>query len=187
MSESKDRRSQSELRALLATIEEAGWEYARLELDGIRLEISKNSTFAPGGETGAVSADPASQLDGSAPDIPVAPSVPAETASGPTATGPLPSAGPPSATVLSELVTVTSPTIGLVWRSPKPGAPPFVEVGDTVQAGSTVCIVEVMKLMTHVVAPVSGIVHSVHVSNGDAVEHGKPLIDIEPTDSEGAL
>jgi biotin carboxyl carrier protein len=55
-----------------------------------------------------------------------------------------------------------------------------VEVGDRVEAGDTVCIIEVMKLMTHVPAGVSGVVQSFHVSNGEMVEHGTPLLDIEP-------
>jgi acetyl-CoA carboxylase biotin carboxyl carrier protein len=76
--------------------------------------------------------------------------------------------------------TVESPTIGLFWRSPKPGAPPFVSVGDTVAAGDTVCIIEVMKLMTHVTAPVAGTVTAILIENGAMVEHGTALVLIEP-------
>jgi acetyl-CoA carboxylase biotin carboxyl carrier protein len=75
---------------------------------------------------------------------------------------------------------VTAPSVGLFWRSPKPGAPPFVDVGDEVRADDTVCIVEVMKLMNHVRAGVAGTVRAVHPENGQMVEHGDPLFTIEP-------
>jgi acetyl-CoA carboxylase biotin carboxyl carrier protein len=75
---------------------------------------------------------------------------------------------------------VTAPSVGLFWRSPKPGAPPFVEVGDEVRPDDTVCIVEVMKLMNHVRAGVAGTVRAVHPQNGEMVEHGDPLFTIEP-------
>ena len=75
---------------------------------------------------------------------------------------------------------VTAPSVGLFWRSPKPGAPPFVEVGDEVRPDDTVCIVEVMKLMNHVRAGVAGTVRAVHPENGQMVEHGDPLFTIEP-------
>ena len=70
---------------------------------------------------------------------------------------------------------VTAPSVGLFWRSPKPGAPPFVEVGDEVGPDDTVCIVEVMKLMNHVRAGTAGTVRAVHPENGQMVEHGDPL------------
>jgi biotin carboxyl carrier protein len=68
----------------------------------------------------------------------------------------------------------------LFWRSPKPGAPPFVEVGDEVGPDDTVCIVEVMKLMNHVRAGTAGTVRAVHPENGQMVEHGDPLFTIGP-------
>lgn len=77
---------------------------------------------------------------------------------------------------------VTSPSLGLFWRSPQPGAPPFVEVGMRVDAEDTVCIVEVMKLMNHVKAGVSGTVVAIEVENGAMVEFGAPLVIIEPED-----
>ena len=75
---------------------------------------------------------------------------------------------------------VPSPSVGLFWRGPAPGAPPFVEVGAHVRAGDTVGIVEVMKLMNHVGAPVDGVVTAVAVGNGDTVEFGQTLVVVEP-------
>jgi acetyl-CoA carboxylase biotin carboxyl carrier protein len=70
--------------------------------------------------------------------------------------------------------------VGLFWRAPSPGAPPFVEVGARVAAGETVAIVEVMKLMNHVVAAAPGTVQAVLAENGARVEYGQPLFTIDP-------
>ncbi|MCW3019493.1 MAG: acetyl-CoA carboxylase biotin carboxyl carrier protein subunit, partial [Solirubrobacterales bacterium] len=80
-------------------------------------------------------------------------------------------------------VLATSPSIGVFWRSPEPGAPPFVELGATVGPGDTLCIVEVMKLMQQVVAEVAGTVTRVHAENGGEVEFGSPLFTIVPAGS----
>jgi acetyl-CoA carboxylase biotin carboxyl carrier protein len=69
--------------------------------------------------------------------------------------------------------------VGLFWRAPSPGAPPFVEVGSPVAAGETVAIVEVMKLMNHVTATVSGTVTAVLAENGQPVEFGQVLVVID--------
>ena len=71
---------------------------------------------------------------------------------------------------------IESPSVGLFWRAPSPGAPPFVEVGDRVSPGDTVAIVEVMKLMNHVVATHEGVVTAILVENGAPVEFGQALV-----------
>ena len=73
-----------------------------------------------------------------------------------------------------------SPTVGLFWRSPQPGSPPFVEVGQLVNVGDLLCIVEVMKLMNNVVAEISGVISVIHVANAAAVEYGQTLMTITP-------
>ena len=78
---------------------------------------------------------------------------------------------------------VVAPSPGILWRSPEPGAPPFADIGDVVEASATVCIVEVMKLMTHVKAGVGGEIVAVCVENGVAVQKGEPLFAIAPTGS----
>ncbi|WP_420637772.1 acetyl-CoA carboxylase biotin carboxyl carrier protein [Candidatus Poriferisocius sp.] len=75
---------------------------------------------------------------------------------------------------------VTSPSPGIFWRAPEPGAPPFVEVGDRVDPAHTVCIVEVMKLMNHIKAGVSGQVLAVYADNGVAVAKDQPLFAVAP-------
>jgi acetyl-CoA carboxylase biotin carboxyl carrier protein len=73
---------------------------------------------------------------------------------------------------------IRSPMVGTFYRSPEPGAPPFVEPGTRVEPATIVCIIEVMKLMNSVAAGVSGVVTHVFVENAQMVEHGQPLIAI---------
>lgn len=75
---------------------------------------------------------------------------------------------------------VTSPIVGTFYRAPKPDAPPFVEVGDEVKVGQTLCIIEAMKLMNEVKSEYNGIVKQILVENGEPVEYGQPLFVIEP-------
>lgn len=76
-------------------------------------------------------------------------------------------------------VTIKSPLVGTFHRSPSPGAPVFVEVGDIVKKGQTLCIVEAMKLMNGVEAEVDGRIVSIFVENAQPVEYGEPLFLIE--------
>ncbi|MBC7320803.1 acetyl-CoA carboxylase biotin carboxyl carrier protein [bacterium] len=75
---------------------------------------------------------------------------------------------------------ITSPIVGTFYRAPKPDAPPFVEVGDEVKVGQTLCIIEAMKLMNEVKSEYNGIVKQILVENGEPVEYGQPLFIIEP-------
>jgi acetyl-CoA carboxylase biotin carboxyl carrier protein len=75
--------------------------------------------------------------------------------------------------------TVTSPMVGTAYRSPEPGAAPFIEVGAAVREGQTLLIVEAMKTMNQIPAPKSGTVTSILVEDGQPVEYGEPLLVIE--------
>ncbi|WP_027794361.1 acetyl-CoA carboxylase biotin carboxyl carrier protein [Paraburkholderia acidipaludis] len=70
---------------------------------------------------------------------------------------------------------VTSPMVGTFYRAPSPGADPFVQVGDTVKEGQTLCIIEAMKLLNEIESDVAGVVKEILVDNGQAVEYGQPL------------
>jgi acetyl-CoA carboxylase biotin carboxyl carrier protein len=70
---------------------------------------------------------------------------------------------------------VTSPMVGTFYRAPSPGADPFVQVGDTVKEGQTICIIEAMKLLNEIESDKSGVVKEILVDNGQAVEYGQPL------------
>lgn len=75
--------------------------------------------------------------------------------------------------------TVVSPMVGTAYRSPEPGAPPFIEVGAKVTAGQTLIIIEAMKTMNQIPAPRAGTVIAILVEDGQPVEYGEPLAVIE--------
>jgi oxaloacetate decarboxylase (Na+ extruding) subunit alpha len=88
---------------------------------------------------------------------------------------------PPSGELASDgLVRVEAPMVGTFYRAASPGAPPFVEEGAAVAIGQTLCILEAMKLMNEIKADLDGIVRKIHVANGDPVEFGQLLFEIEP-------
>jgi acetyl-CoA carboxylase biotin carboxyl carrier protein len=70
---------------------------------------------------------------------------------------------------------VTSPMVGTFYRAPSPGSDPFVQVGDTVKQGQTICIIEAMKLLNEIESDTAGVVKEILVENGQAVEYGQPL------------
>jgi acetyl-CoA carboxylase biotin carboxyl carrier protein len=74
---------------------------------------------------------------------------------------------------------VKSPMVGTFYRSPSPGAPPFIEQGAVVKPGDTLCIIEAMKLLNEIEAEVGGTVTKILVDNGQPVEYGQPLFVIE--------
>ncbi|HVW88391.1 MAG TPA: acetyl-CoA carboxylase biotin carboxyl carrier protein [Gaiellaceae bacterium] len=85
------------------------------------------------------------------------------------------------------LVRVESPMVGTFYRSPSPDAASFVEEGDAVGAGQTLCILEAMKLMNEVKAEIEAIVRKIHVGNAEAVEYGQLLFELEPVSGPPTL
>ena len=77
-------------------------------------------------------------------------------------------------------VVVRSPMVGTFYRAPAPGAAPFVEIGQAVEADATVCIIEVMKLMNSIPAGARGVVREILADDAGAVEYGQPLVVLEP-------
>jgi oxaloacetate decarboxylase alpha subunit len=94
---------------------------------------------------------------------------------------------PATAAVSGTLVRVESPMVGTFYRASEPGAPPFVEVGDVVAPGQTLCILEAMTLMNEVKAEVEGVVRGVHADNAAPVEFGQLLFELEPLVGRPAL
>jgi acetyl-CoA carboxylase biotin carboxyl carrier protein len=74
---------------------------------------------------------------------------------------------------------VKSPMVGTFYRSPSPGAKTFVEVGDTVKSGDTICIIEAMKLLNEIECDKDGVIKAILVENGQPVEYGEPLVIID--------
>src|SRR5258705_1378842 len=144
-----------EIKEILEILEASGWDEATVTVGEVTVTVSKNG---PG--TMAPAALPVS-VPTPAPTIPT---VPVEVL-------------PPSS---NGGHMIESSTVGVFWRAPEPGAPPFVDVGTVVHPGEQLCIVEVMKLMTPVHADLAGTVTAIHVTNGEKVECGTPLITIEP-------
>ena len=100
-------------------------------------------------------------------------------AAAPAPAAPVAAAGAPAAPARDLSKAQTSPMVGTFYRAPGPNAPVFVEVGQSVNAGDTLCIIEAMKLMNEIEAEKSGTVKEILVENGTPVEFGEPLFIIE--------
>jgi len=98
--------------------------------------------------------------------MPIAPEAPA-------------SAAPEADDLLPPGTIVESPMVGTFYRSPSPGAKPFVDIGQKVSKGDTLCIIEAMKIMNQIVSETSGTVRAIVVEEGQPVEYGEPLIVID--------
>jgi len=79
----------------------------------------------------------------------------------------------------SNLKQIKSPMVGTVYRAPAPGSEPFIDIGQPVAVGQTVCIVEAMKLMNEIGSDFSGVIRRVLIENGQPVEYGQPLFLVE--------
>jgi len=178
----------SEIKRLLKTIGESGWDEVRLEIDDLELVVSNDPNARETGPA-SITGGPAAALkhdDAVRHSDSVHGGAASDAGDGPTEweepledTSARPSkAEPTDASSDIDLTVLSSPSPGLFWRSPKPGAPPFTEVGASVDADTTVCIVEVMKLMNHIKAGAVGTVAEIHCENGQVVELGSPLITI---------
>lgn len=172
---SKQSLSYQDLVALIDLIKSSShFSEFRLRSGDFELELRRggapvaHASIAP-----AAAASPAtpSASAASAPPAPVGPTV-----TEPPHATPAPShAAPGDGTVI-----VTAPMVGSFYRSPEPGAPPFVEVGQEVTPDTTLCIIEVMKLMNSIKAERHGTVVDILVADAQAVEYGQPLIVIRP-------
>lgn len=95
------------------------------------------------------------------------------------AAAPAPAPAAPEAAAQPAGHQLKSPMVGTLYRAPSPGAPPFVEVGQAVSKGQTLCIIEAMKLLNEIESDVAGTVKAILVENGQPVEYGQPLFVIE--------
>jgi acetyl-CoA carboxylase biotin carboxyl carrier protein len=141
-----------------------GLEEFEYEHAGLRIRLKKASASVNATPQGGV-------LPESLPRQPQATELPAPTLVSPTA-------APASAAVSEDLHTIKSPIVGTFYAAASPGAPPFVKVGDAIQVGQVVCIIEAMKLMNEIEADVSGELVRVLIENGQPVEYGQGLFAI---------
>ena len=161
--------------AILDLIERSNVEYLEVEVGGTRIVADR---------TGSTVAARPVVMPASAPaPTPVPVPVPAPALAAPSPS--LPAAVPPSAPATAapgadDLLVVTAPMVGVFYRSPEPGAPPFVDVGSRVEEGATLGLVEVMKMFNSVSAPAGGEVVEVLAGNDEFVEYGQPLFRLRP-------
>jgi acetyl-CoA carboxylase biotin carboxyl carrier protein len=156
--------SLTEIKELIELVSEKQFNEFELERGDFRLRLRKGL-----GETAA----PSNQLDLHAPH-------PAsESASGETVTSPSAAAQPAPAPPEEELHIIASPIVGTFYRSPSPTADAFVKLGDEVETGKTLCIIEAMKLMNEIPSDASGTIAKIFVENGQPVEYGQPLFGIK--------
>ncbi|WP_339905082.1 acetyl-CoA carboxylase biotin carboxyl carrier protein [uncultured Cyclobacterium sp.] len=147
-----------EIQELIDFISNSGLAEVKIETDEFKLSIKKNSEV----QAVAPAASPAPQ----AAQAPVQPSAPAPAES--------------SSAPADNLLEVKSPMIGTFYRSPNPDAEFFVNVGDSIQKGQSVCIIEAMKLFNEVESEVSGKIVKILVDDASPVEYDQPLFLVEP-------
>jgi acetyl-CoA carboxylase biotin carboxyl carrier protein len=154
-----------EIKQILEMMREHELAEFELERDGVTLRLKKHT--AP---PWPAAMPPMPQMTFAAPGAPLA----AASAGGET----------PVLTAADEdvdLAIVKSPIVGTFYRSSEPGAPAFVEPGQTVRKGQVLCIIEAMKLMNEINAECDGEVTKVYVENGQAVQYGERLFAIRPS------
>jgi len=168
-----------EIKDLLKYVRSAGFHEVELEMEGLRLRVVRDS--------------PADGVTAVLPPVPVAPAgvpvaseaaagrsaAPPETAVVPTAESEPPASSPPPAAT-EDVYEQMSPMVGTFYLAPSPAADPFVTVGDHVDVGQTLCILEAMKLMNEIEAEVAGTVIEVLPENAQPVEYGEGLFRIRP-------
>jgi acetyl-CoA carboxylase biotin carboxyl carrier protein len=163
----------NELRELLGAIAQTDITELTLKSEEFELTVRK-STHAVSSPTAKVPV--ASVSTGTVATPPVAP---------PTPEPPAPTVSQASETSSSpapdkKWLAITSPMVGTFYRAPSPDEAPFVESGDRISLGQTVCIIEAMKLMNEIEAEVSGQIVEVVVGNGEPVEYGQTLMWVNP-------
>ena len=151
-----------ELKRLLESVKDSDISELVLETGDYKLSVKRGAGVAP---------------------APVAPSAPQQASVAETATPPTPVAEPATpepAPPASNLAEVVAPIVGTFYAAPSPDAPSFVKVGDRVQAGTVLCIIEAMKLMNEIEAEAAGVVREVLVRDTEPVEYGQALFRLEP-------
>lgn len=157
--------NQKELRELIQFLKEQDIAEFELERGDVKVRIKRAVPSTHAGEAHYIPVPAVSSAAGEAAGG--APQPPAPGAS-------------PQAPPEESLHAVRSPIVGTFYEAPSPGAPPFAKVGDSVEVGQVLCIVEAMKLMNEIESDVAGEVVKKFVSNGQPIEYGQELFAIRP-------
>jgi acetyl-CoA carboxylase biotin carboxyl carrier protein len=168
--------SRDAIRRVVEAFERSDWSEIDVRSGSLRVHLSVSAATSSPATTPGPPPAAATAPGGSAGEAGTRTDGQTNAQPGPSATA---SAHPPP----TGAHVVVSPSPGIFWRSPEPGRPPFVDIGHTVEASATVCIVEVMKLMNHVKARVGGEVVAVYCENGVAVQKDQALFAIAPSES----
>ena len=144
--------TKKDIELIQALLEDSQFDRLKLEIEGMKLELARS---------------------GAAPKK-------ATLAPAPAAATSAPAPGRTRQSAEHGLLEVKSPLLGVFYRAPKPGEPPFVEVGSRVEANTVIGIIEVMKLMNSARAGVAGEVVEILAVNGEMVEHGEALMLVRP-------
>jgi len=165
-----------EIKELIELITEKGITEFELERAGVKVRLRRGNenAAAPVLPAQIVPALPVAHVlpQAALPQAAAAPAHAAAAAGG--------AAAQPQAAPVEELHPIKAPIVGTFYESPSPDAPPFVRLGDTVEAGQVLCIIEAMKLMNEIESDVAGEVVRRFVDNAQPVEYGEPLFAIRP-------
>jgi acetyl-CoA carboxylase biotin carboxyl carrier protein len=153
-----------DIKQILDLVREHDLAELEIERDGLKVRVRKAAAGLP--QHQHVVMVP--------PSVPM--TVPASGAAPAAAGGPAPDTGPVEGV---ELAVVKSPIVGTLYRSPEPGAPPFVAVGTMVKKGQVLCIIEAMKLMNEIESDRDGEIAAVYVENGQPVQFGDRLFAVK--------
>jgi acetyl-CoA carboxylase biotin carboxyl carrier protein len=159
MSDSQPPLTFEDVREILQILENSAFDKLELEVAGFRLMLQRGSKAA----AAWTHALPATDTADAEPTA---------------ASGPPGNETPPA--LVAGLIEIHAPSVGTFYRAPRPGAPPFVDVGATVTPQTTIGIIEIMKLMNAVPAGVAGEVREVCVGDGDPVEYDQVLMRVSP-------
>jgi acetyl-CoA carboxylase biotin carboxyl carrier protein len=144
-------------------LEDSSFDELELEIDGLKIHLRRGG--APVARNGAGEG--------------VSPLAAPQAAAGPGAKPPLPQNPQPAPVTDPNLAQVRAPLLGTFYRAPKPGAPPFVDVGASVEPDTVIGIIEVMKLMNAVRAGTRGVVREIRARDGTLVEYGETLLLVD--------
>lgn len=157
-----------QLRELIAILNQTDISELTLESGDLRLNIRKSETKSAIVESAAPVATTSQPMSATVATVPPA------AVSTPSVSSPL------EASPARKLIDITSPMVGTFYSAPAPDEPPFVEVGDRVSKGQTVCIIEAMKLMNEIETEASGRIVEILVENAQPIEYGQLLMRVEP-------
>jgi acetyl-CoA carboxylase biotin carboxyl carrier protein len=166
-----------DIQKLVDMLDKSNLNEIEIEGDGMRVRLSKGQRSGEASPTPGPSYFMVPQQASAAPPPPVPAGI---------LPAPVPAAAPASAeapqgeAAPARGTEVKSPMVGTFYRSPAPGAEPFVKIGDTIRKGQTLCIIEAMKLMNEIESELDGVVLDVFPENAQPVEYGERLFLVQP-------